>query len=191
LLDLGCCFGQDIRYLVSEGVPAESIYGSDLRGEFIDLGYELFMDKDRLKSTFITSNIFDTSPSSGFEPIQGKINIIYAGSFFHLFDWDDQVKIATRLVSILLPEKGSLVLGRQVGSVAPGVLEQKSNESGKMYRHSAESFTKMWREVGDKTGTEWEVDAVLDDVEGFGHNEKHGNWHGPTVRRLRFAVSRK
>ncbi|KAG8844236.1 hypothetical protein FRB96_003240 [Tulasnella sp. 330] len=191
LLDLGCCFGQDIRYLVSEGVPAENIYGSDLHREFIDLGYELFMDKEKLKSTFITSNIFDTSPSSGFEKIEGKIDIIYLGSFLHLFDWDDQVKIATRLVSILRPERGSLVLGRQVGSVAPGVIEHKTNESGKMYRHDAESFTRMWKEVENKTGTEWEVDAALDENEGVGHNGKHSNWHGPNVRRLRFAVSRK
>ncbi|KAG8996463.1 hypothetical protein FRB94_008259 [Tulasnella sp. JGI-2019a] len=191
-LDLGCCFAQDIRYLVSQGAPAENIYGSDLHGEFIDLGYELFMDRDKLKSTFITANIFDTSPPSGFESVRGKIDIIYAGSFFHLFDWDDQVKIATRLVSILRPESGSLVLGRQVGSVVPGAIVHNTNESGRMYRHDADSFRRMWAEVGAATGTEWEVDAVLDESENFGQSGKHPlNWHGPTVRRLRFAVSRK
>jgi 2-polyprenyl-3-methyl-5-hydroxy-6-metoxy-1,4-benzoquinol methylase len=46
-LDLGCCFGQEIRQLISDGVPAENCYGSDLRQEFIDLGYDRVQDRDK------------------------------------------------------------------------------------------------------------------------------------------------
>ncbi|KAL2059602.1 hypothetical protein ABVK25_000895 [Lepraria finkii] len=37
ILDIGCCFGQDIRQLVIDRVPAENIYGIDVELKFIDL----------------------------------------------------------------------------------------------------------------------------------------------------------
>ena len=33
-----------------DGAPAENIYGTDSESEFMDLGYDLFRDRDMLKS---------------------------------------------------------------------------------------------------------------------------------------------
>lgn len=41
-LDAGCCFGQEIRSLVDEGIPSTQFFGCDLEQPFIDLGYRLF-----------------------------------------------------------------------------------------------------------------------------------------------------
>jgi hypothetical protein len=58
-LDIGCCFAQDIRKLVHDGAPADSLWGAELVPDFIDLGYELFNDKTSLGANFMVANIFD------------------------------------------------------------------------------------------------------------------------------------
>ena len=50
-VDAGCCFGQVLRFLVhNEQIPAGQLYGFDLEQGFVDYGYELFNDRDRLDS---------------------------------------------------------------------------------------------------------------------------------------------
>ena len=38
LLDIGCCFAQDVRKLVYDGAPSQNLYAWDWKGEFLDLG---------------------------------------------------------------------------------------------------------------------------------------------------------
>jgi SAM-dependent methyltransferase len=139
-LDLGCCFGQEIRRLVYDGAPSENLTGSDLRPEFFELGYELFKDRETLKSSFIAADIFDTK--SELKSLYGTIGVLYAGSFLHLFGWEKQVVIAKRMVELLKPVPGSVVLGRQVGDLVPGERPHRTNPEDTMFRHNVESFTK-------------------------------------------------
>jgi SAM-dependent methyltransferase len=157
LLDLGCCFGQELRKLAADGAIQEKLYGSDLRAEFFEMGYRLFRDRNTLKSKFIAADI--TDPNSPLSELDGKIDIIYAGSFLHLFSYAGQIEVCKRLVKLLRVKKDSLVLGRQVGNVDAGDYVQKTNKGGNMYRHNAESFIKMWHEVGEATETKWRVDC--------------------------------
>lgn len=57
LLDLGCCFAQDLRQLVQDGVPSERLHGVDVDQKFLDLGYELFLNKSSLKSTLLAVDV--------------------------------------------------------------------------------------------------------------------------------------
>lgn len=65
-----------------DGAPAENIYGSELRPEYIQLGYDLFLDKQTLKAKMITpGNIFDVRDKKGglYELVEkGGVDIIYA-----------------------------------------------------------------------------------------------------------------
>lgn len=162
LLDMGCCFAQDVRKLVSDGAPSENIYGAELRQEFIDLGYDLFRDRDTLKSKFLIGDVFDDSDESEFKQIEGGIDIIYAASFFHLFNWDDQVRVAELVVRLLRPVTGSIVFGRQRGNVNPAEYEHMTNQRGTMFRHNQDSWKKMWQQVGKSTGTQWDVNVTLE-----------------------------
>ncbi|KIW06864.1 uncharacterized protein PV09_02540 [Verruconis gallopava] len=173
-LDLGCCFGQEIRNLIVEGARPENCYGSDLRQEFIDLGFDLFQDRDRQgsKINWLVGNIFDDD--SSLSSIKNQISIIYTGSFFHLFNWEEQFDIAKRVVSLLKPEPGVLICGRQVGNENPG-LYTSSGYTGERqrYRHNIKSWTEFWDEVGEATGTNWKVDAELNPFGGgFGSSEQ-------------------
>lgn len=77
---MACCFGQTIRQLVAGGAPAENIYGCDFQPEFIDLGYKLFKDQDKLKTKFLIADIFD--PNSALGSHKGQFDMIFAGMFF-------------------------------------------------------------------------------------------------------------
>lgn len=172
-----------LKKRVYDGVPSENVCGADLRSDFFDLGYELFRDKETLRSTFLTADVFD--PDSALGSLDGQIDIVYTGSFFHLFDWDDQVRVATRLVRLLKPRRGSMVMGRQVGNLKPGAYPHRTNAGGTMWRHDPKTFAKMWEDVGSQTATSWRVNALFEDEERFG-----ADWNGPGTRRLRFDVER-
>ena len=186
LLDLGCCFAQDLRKLVSDGAPRENLYGLELRQAFVDLGYELFQDRETFNCTFLIGNVLDDTALDGMlKGIMGKIDMIYAASIFHLFDWADQVLLAKRITVLLKPVPGSVVLGRQRGNVNAGEYEHRTNKKGTMFRHNEESFRRMWDDVGKSTGTEWNIDVTLQKDEDFGD--------GPVTddRRLYFELRRR
>jgi SAM-dependent methyltransferase len=192
-LDLGCCFGQDIRKLVSDGVPSSQLSGCDLRAGFFELGYELFLDQETLESKFFEADVFaaaNEDAGKALAGLDGKVDILYAGSFLHLFDWNGQVKVCERIVKLLRPVKDSVLLGRQVGGVIAEERSHRTNPWEKMYRHNKESFEKLWEEVGQNTGTSWRVEAELQGTVGQGEMLS-GSMHDKDVRRLRFAVLRE
>jgi SAM-dependent methyltransferase len=184
LLDIGCCFAQDLRKLVYDGAPATNLWGAELKYEFVDLGYELFLDKDTFAPHFMQADIFDEE--GPLRELEGKMDIVQIGLFLHLFNLEGQTKACVRLVRLLKQEKGALITGQQVGATEP---TQMPPESGtQMFKHNAESFEEMWRNVGEKTGTEWKVTAYLD--EGLGIGLKKRTWDDPNTRRLVFEVAR-
>jgi len=177
-----------LRKVAADGAPQEHLYGSDLRPEFFEMGYRLFRDRDTLKSKFIAADIFD--PSSDLSALDGKIDILYAGSFLHLFGYADQVSICKRIVKLLKAKKDSLLLGRQVGNLESGEKVHRTNPNQTMFRHNSESFKRMWDEVGEATGTKWRVETELTIPEERYFNERLGE-HGPNMRSLRFSVFRE
>ena len=184
-LDLGCCFGQDIRRLVADGVPHENLYGADLRLEFLELGYELFQDKGRLKAHFLEADVFevDDEAEGGKElrKLDGTIDIIHAASFLHLFAWEEQVQAGMRMVRLMT--KNSLVLGRQAGTMKPGEYARSR------YVHDPDSLQKLWDVIGEKTGTKWKVIAELRKAKGWQSREQEDNGAGDS-RMMQFEVHR-
>ena len=186
-LDLGCGFGQDIRPLAIAGCDTSKLYALDLRKEFWELGYELFRDQKKIKSPFILADILadnSTYPKELKELI-GNVDVMYAGSLIHLFDYEGQLKVCLKIVQILRPVSGSVVMGRQVGNVVAGETPRRTNPNKSMFRHNAESFEKMWQEVGEKTGTKWRVEAQL-----LKSESASMRWD-PNFRDLHFAVFRE
>ncbi|KAF2686996.1 hypothetical protein K458DRAFT_363448 [Lentithecium fluviatile CBS 122367] len=185
-LDLGCCVGQDIRKLVFDGAPSENTYGSDREKAFMDIGYDLFLDKDTLKTTFIGADIFDAE--SDLKDLAGKIDIIHTAFFFHLWDLEGQTQAVRRVVQLFKDKVGSLLVGRQLGNIKGG-----TSEKGR-FRHDAESFAQMWKKVGEEMGMEWKVDAWLGEEDLWAKTQKEGlgdvGWVPPGSRVLNFTVRR-
>jgi hypothetical protein len=184
-LDLGCCFGQDIRRLVADGVSDKVLIGSDLHQGFLDLGYDLFKDRETLHTEFIAADVFDAE--SKLTQLEGSIDIIHASSFFHLFGYEGQKKIARRVVQLLKPKKDSLLVGRQVGNVKSHEIESAASGSGNMFLQNVDSWKQMWKEIGEETGTQWEVEATLEDWPLVGDKV---SWHNEGTKRIFFSVRR-
>ncbi|ORX92606.1 S-adenosyl-L-methionine-dependent methyltransferase [Basidiobolus meristosporus CBS 931.73] len=112
LLDLGCCFGADLRKLSLDGFPAGNLTGLDISTDFLELGYELFKDKDTSPTKFISADILsDDWPTK----VAGlEFDIIYLGSFLHLFSQSQQEKILERVSHLLKPN--GILFGRNLGS---------------------------------------------------------------------------
>lgn len=178
-LDLGCCFGQTIRQLAADGAPSENMCGSDIQAPYIDLGYKLFKDREKLQSKFVVADIFDAN--SVLNEIKGQVDIIYTGSFFHLWDLKKQ-KEASKIVALLLrPQPGSMIVGRQVGAVEA---REEQVSSGNMFLHNVESFQKLWKEIGDELGISFKVEAQLKDL-------SKSFFRGPKdSRRIWFTITR-
>lgn len=64
-----------------------------------------------------------------------------------------------------------MLVGRQLGNTSPGEYEQSGygGETAR-FRHNAESWGELWEEVGKKTGSQWKVEAKLDEF-GLGNHE--------------------
>lgn len=158
-------------------------YGSDLLPDFIELGYELFQDKEKLKTKFFAGNVFDET--SDLKELHGTIDIMSTNSFFHLFNWDQQKKASLRVVKLLKPKKDSLVVGRQLGNAKPGEHSRWTKE-GTAYRHNIESLQKFWDEIGEEVGATFRVDGfekVVDELRNKAE-ESLLTWMEFSVRRM-------
>ena len=188
LLDLGCCFAQDLRQLVHDGVACNRLYGIDIDRKFLDLGYELFLDRSTLESHFTAVDVLAPSAIHDLGGLNANIDIVWASSFLHLFPRPRQLVAAKAVIAILKPSPGSLLLGRQLGSTKRR--EYDVMRDGRwQFRHDGRSWTALWDEVGCETGTRWRVEATLDEVDfGYALNKE---WGDPDMRRLLFQVVRE
>ncbi|KAL4744989.1 hypothetical protein BDW72DRAFT_199075 [Aspergillus terricola var. indicus] len=153
-LDLGCCFGQDIRKLVHDGVPGENLIGVDTEPRFLELGYQLFKDKDSLKAHFLTGDVLAEDFLAEW---RGKIDIIFLGSFLHLFSFEQQTAIVKQLTR-LLRGKSSLVFGRHLATTGRGGTLKENACGWSLYHHSKETIQQLWET--DASG-KWEVTSEL------------------------------
>lgn len=85
------------------------------------------------------------------------MTIIYAGSFFHLFTWSQQLYIGRRLVAFLKPgTRNALLYGRQAGTSQSGTAGRIDTASP--FLHNKSTFQQLWDEIGLMTKTRWRVD---------------------------------
>lgn len=130
-------------------------------------------------------------PASELGKLDGKVDVLHAGLFFHLFSYEQQIEVAKRTVKLMRPVEGSLLVGWQVGSSSDtGALR---SEDGKkiLYRHDEESWAGLWREVSEQTGVKFVVEAWMEDPPRVlaGNEDSDEAWLKDS-RRLKFSVRR-
>ncbi|KAM6485673.1 hypothetical protein HDV62DRAFT_403067 [Trichoderma sp. SZMC 28011] len=106
LLDIGCCIGQVLRKMVYDGIEPTRLFGTDLHPEFISIGTELFNDEG-CGLTFVPGDLLDPEDKA-LNKLDGKITLIHAANFFHLFTWEQQAKRKRRKNEIFLAQPGKL-----------------------------------------------------------------------------------
>lgn len=143
-----------------DGIPTSNLYGSDLRPEFWDLGFDLFCDKDFFKAHFLAADIF--AAESPLDTLDGSVDIIQASSFFHLFSRDDQLRAGAKCMKLLKQKQGSMIVGRQMGRPDAANLGHVTT-GNKAYWHDEESFHTLWKEIGDAAGLQLAVEMAFED----------------------------
>ena len=191
-LDAGCCFGQELRYLVRDGIPSTQLYAFDLEPEFIELGYELFRDRAKIQANFVSGDILaspDSAQAGDLAKLQGVADITFASSFLHVWDWDDMVVAAKGLVSMTRPTPGSMIVGKQLGSYEAGRYKMPT-ASGFNYRHNSESMKRFWDLVGEETDSKWSVQADTYQGHELTENREHA-WSEPNMCMVWFIATRQ
>lgn len=99
--------------MAADGAPAGGMYATDLFGGFWELGFELFRDGKRMREVrFAAGSVFE----GVVEGLLGErgVDVVFAGSFLHLFDWEGQKGVLRRVVGVC--GVGGWVVGCQIGS---------------------------------------------------------------------------
>ncbi|KAI0056578.1 hypothetical protein BV25DRAFT_1565307 [Artomyces pyxidatus] len=209
-LDIGCCFGNDARKAIADGYPAQNVVASDLHQAFWDLGHKLFKttpETDPL--TFIAGDVFDPSnletipaftlaspPTTAtpqlstlrsLNPLRGHVSAIHASAFFHLFQEDDQRRLAFALASLLSPEPGSMIFGQHASRPEKGQGDVTKARTS-MFNHSPESWAELWDGDVFEKGTV-RVETQLVQLSG---EEVLKTWKSPShaVYVLNYSVTR-
>jgi len=185
-LDLGCCFGNDIRKAVLDGWPVQNTVATDLHQGFWDFGHKLFRSTPRtFPAAFVAGDAFDSNviaprapflevpqtPRPVFDsltsltPLQGHVSAIHASSIFHLFDETRQEELAQRVATLLSPLPGSLIFGSHVGRAEKGILcGDGADQFQGMFCHSPETWRNIWDGRVFEHGT-IKVDVKLERLE--------------------------
>lgn len=191
LLDLGCCFGQDIRKLAYDAGTSSTLIGTDLEEAFLNLGYELFADRDRLEATFVPGDVF---AEHFLEPYHGKIDIIYLGSFLHLFSEVQQKTVVRQLRKLLRPQAGSMVFGRHLGADKGGHFKMEKL-GWDLYRHDTQTIADLFQsyeatDSGPGGNAQWEVRSSLSRYGSANWDDSRRGWQGDETKQMMFTAVR-
>ncbi|KDQ24625.1 hypothetical protein PLEOSDRAFT_1113876 [Pleurotus ostreatus PC15] len=194
LLDIGCCFGNDVRKAVADGWPIQNALASDLRQGFWDAGHELFKSTpETYPLKFIPGDAFDlafiaphdpfyespTTPVpnlqslSSLTPLQGHIAAVHASSFIHLFNEEQQTQVCKALASLVSPEPGSIIFGAHGGLPKKGLRGLTlGGSTRRMFCHDPDTWKELWDGGIFKKGTvkvetklvEYKRDDFVEDI---------------------------
>ncbi|KAK3348681.1 hypothetical protein B0T25DRAFT_457117 [Lasiosphaeria hispida] len=184
-LDIGCCLGHDIRKLIFDGAPSGNLAGVEICQGYLDLGYDLFRDKETTKTQFLQGDVLD--PAGPWPQLEGKFDVVNIGMFLHLFTWEENIQVFERVIKTLKTgELGTTIIGNALGNVNDKVALQWLNKA--IPTHNVESFKRLISQVEERTGTRWEVNAEVDT--GIGIYDGKRTYVDANFRRLIFHITR-
>ncbi|KAH9891081.1 hypothetical protein C8Q73DRAFT_792509 [Cubamyces lactineus] len=188
LLDIGCCFGNDVRRASADGFPVKQIVASDLHA-----GHKLFRTTNKtFPPKFIPGDVFDpahikvvpplylpiTYPApdlstlTSLNPLHGRVSAIHISAFFHLFNEEKQLHIARALAGLLSAEPGSMVIGLHAIATEKGTKVEHFGEGEAasditVFYHSPESWVEIWDgQVFEKGSVKVETSLTERDLAG-------------------------
>lgn len=176
IIDCGCCFSTDLRQLALDGAPTDNMYGFDVHKGLIDVGYDLFQDRDTFKGDLFRHDFLDKEDHA-LDHCRQKMDIILAAKFVHIWDHEHQIDRTIDLIKLLKPEPGVMFMGTQNGF--PGTLDVPLTKPPPGFQSTfrlqdEESMRGLWKVVEERTGTKWELEVKLIDLRGIGMHKDDG-----------------
>ncbi|EME26649.1 uncharacterized protein Gasu_57680 [Galdieria sulphuraria] len=150
ILEVGCAFGIDGRDLVlSQGVKRENYLGIDVSRTFIDLGFELFEDKDKMENCFAVKSIGDEDWVSFVKSKLKRVDVVVATLVLHVIPKECR-DFVSKVYQLLEPYQGVFIgetMGIDLPDEEPFYFER--HDSPRVC-HTSVSLTKLFKSVGFK-----------------------------------------
>jgi SAM-dependent methyltransferase len=106
LLDYGCGTGDNVRQLIRDGFPQENITAFDINRESIDLGFDLYRDREEMEDLLVVSETFPFGPE--------EFDTVYSASVIHVIAGEEEfTDYLTHTYSALRP--GGILFGSTLG----------------------------------------------------------------------------
>ena len=159
LIDVGCCFGQDVRQLILDGVSPKDIFAVDIHDGYWNVGREFFMDNLSHGSTRLDgiSTIFDdfaqTYPLPAectnklVDSLKNNFDAVVCQNVFHVLTKVQTENIVKRICAMLKP--GGILIGVCIGSKGEAMDWMPTpNGDGNRYLQSLKSLKELLEENG-------------------------------------------
>jgi SAM-dependent methyltransferase len=106
LLDYGCGTGDNVRQLIRDGFPRGQITAFDINRESIDLGFDLYRDREDMEDLFVVAGTFPFGPE--------VFDTVYSASVIHVIADDAEFrKYLANVIAALRP--GGVLFGSTLG----------------------------------------------------------------------------
>jgi len=150
VLEIGCAFGVDGRDLVlMQGVKPENYLGVDVSSAFIELGFELFEDKEKMENLFVVKNVADEDFCSFVKSKLKRVDIVVATLVLHVIPKENQ-DFVRKVYQLVEPYQG-IFIGETMGIDLPDEQPFYFERHGSpRICHTSRSLTKMLKEAGFK-----------------------------------------
>jgi hypothetical protein len=88
--------------------------------------------------------------------LKGELDMVYISLFLHVFDWDNQVEVAKRVLDLLAAKPGSLIVCRIMACRDQSAINATL---GRMpyYYHDLSSWNRLWEKVQHDTSLQLDV----------------------------------
>ncbi|MEW5299209.1 MAG: hypothetical protein WDW36_002244 [Sanguina aurantia] len=199
ILDLGCCFGQDTRQLLMDGIPAGSIIASDIHDGYWQAGRQLFKDDTNPASrlagvrTLFTDMAADPGAEGcvdlSAEGLEGSVSFVYALAVLHVLSRQQCVQMLQRVRDMLLPGVGTF-FGWTVGAEVEAEWAKTPTGEAPRYLHSKASLAKLFEELGYDEVSVTEADFTREVTQSGGMQKLMAAGAVPRTR-LSFVARRK
>eukprot|EP00884_Botryococcus_braunii_P003621 jgi/Botrbrau1/1325/Bobra.0063s0039.1 len=152
LMEIGSCFGTDLRWLIVEGVDPKDLIATDLTPSYWQYGRKLFDDEDKLQVETAFGSITDDSliaegkEDTPLAHVRGRVHNVWAGAVLHVLNKESIEKLMAN-VHLLLRDGGRL-FGTSVGSESAGFFAPTPDGKSMRYVHSPASLTAALESAG-------------------------------------------
>ena len=90
--------------------------------------------------------------------LSGELDVVYMSLFLHVFDFDQQVSVAKRVLGLLAPKPGSLAVCR-VAACRDQETLRATTARMPYYYHDKASWEVLWDRVQKESGIQLQVDT--------------------------------
>lgn len=155
ILDLGTCYGQEIRLLIEDGINPSSIVATDLHDIYWNAGIKLYLDDVNPSKLGNVSTVFgdwatDVDSIGTSDDIAWKwkesFDTVLCMAILHVLSNTQSSNLLKRLLHVLKPN--GLIFGWCVGAKTAKFWARTPDDKDQRWLHDINSLTSMFRTAG-------------------------------------------